>query len=132
MIDGHLHRCGPDSIRSLIALARAVGGSWVVFPVPGMWAYVWFKFACPGLWGLFFLVDYVGCARMWVIGICLSCVFCFGLMPLFHCFWGGAVRFSFFWAPFLASCVFFLLGFALLVINSYLSKKKKNRGLGCW
>ena len=103
-----------------------MGESWVVFPVPGMWAWFWFKFACPGLWDLFFLVDCVGCACMCVIGICLSGVFCFELMPLFLCFRGGAVHFSFFWGPFLASCVFFLLGFSLLVINSYLSKKKNS------
>ena len=50
-------------------------------------------------------------------------------MPLLLCFRGGAFRFSFFLgAFFLASCVFFLVGFALLVINSYLSKKKKKSG----
>ena len=62
---------------------------------------------------------------MWVVGCCLSGVFCFGLMPLLLCFRGDAVRFSFFLgAFFLASYVFFLVGFALLVIKSYLSKKK--------
>ena len=65
MIDGHLHRCGPDSVGSSVALARAVGGSWVVFPVPGMWACFLFKFACPGLWVfllscLYGLCPYVG------------------------------------------------------------------------
>ena len=82
MIDGHLHRCGPDSVGSLVALAWAMGGSWVVFPVPGMWACCWFMFSCPGLW-VFCLVVCVVCARMWVFGFCLSGVFVFGLMPLF-------------------------------------------------
>ena len=63
---------------------------------------------------------------MRVVGCCLSGVFCFGLMPLLLCFRGGVVRFSFFLgAFFLASCVFFVVSFDLLVINSYLSKKKK-------
>ena len=33
--------------------------------------------------------------------------------------------FLFSWGPFFGLVVFFLVGFALLVINSYLSKKKK-------
>ena len=40
----------------------------------------------------------VGCARMWVVGCCLSGVFWFGLMPLLLFFRGDAVRFFF---PFL-------------------------------
>ena len=67
---------------------------------------------------------------MRVVGCCLSGVFCFGLMPLLLCFRGGAVHFSFFLrAFFLASCVFFVVGLSLLVINSYLSKKKKKLGV---
>ena len=45
-------------------------------------------------------------------GIVLSGGFCFGLKPLFLCFRGGAARFSFLLGPFLASFVFFFLGFA--------------------
>ena len=62
---------------------------------------------------------------MWVIGICLSGVFCFRLMPIFLCFRGGAVRFSFSGGLFWLRVYSFLLGFALLEINSYLFKKKK-------
>ena len=58
-------------------------------------------------------------------------------MPLSYVFWGGAAQFFvFFWWP-LASCIVLgsLLGFGLLVINYYLSKKKKeiktSKGLGC-
>ena len=47
-------------------------------------------------------------------------------MPLFLCFRGGVVRFSFFLGVFFGFVCFLLLGFALLEINSYLSKKKKN------
>ena len=65
---------------------------------------------------------------MWVIGLCLSGVFCIGLMPLFLCFRGGAVRFSFF-GSFLTSCVFFVglcpFGNKLLFIQ----KKKKNHAI---
>ena len=113
MIGAHLHRYGPDSVGSSVTFARTVGGSWVVFPVPEMWACVLacFKFACPGLWDLFCLVDCDGCSRMWVIGLCLSGNFCIGLKPLFLCFRGGAVRFFiFFLGAFLASCVFFFVG----------------------
>ena len=53
----------------------------------------------------------------------LSGGFCFGLKPLFLCFRGGVVRFSFFLGAFLVSCVFFFVGLCPLVINSYLSKK---------
>ena len=59
----------------------------------------------------------------------LYLVVCIGLMPLSYIFRGGAVRFSFFFPGDLwASCIVLgcLLGFALLVINSYLSKKKKD------
>ena len=45
---------------------------------------------------------------MWVISLCLSGVFLFGLMPLFLCFRGGAVRFFVFLGSFLTSCVFFV------------------------
>ena len=61
---------------------------------------------------------------MLVIGLCLSGVFLFGPIPLFLCFRGGAVRFSFFWV-FFELRVYSLLGFALLEIISYLSKKKR-------
>ena len=50
-------------------------------------------------------------------------------MALSYVFRGGAVRFSFFLGAlgFLyCSWLFFFLGFALLVINSYLSKKKND------
>ena len=63
---------------------------------------------------------------MWVIGLYLSGVFLFGLMPLFLCFRGGAVRYSFFFGSFLTSCVFFVglcpFGNKFLFIQ----KKKKN------
>ena len=48
-------------------------------------------------------------------------------MPISYVFRGGAVRFSFFLGAlgfFYCSWFFFFLGFALLVITSYLSKKK--------
>ena len=128
MIDGHLHWRGPDAVGSMGALAWPVGSSWFVFFLcPGcglvvlLLGFVWF----PGLWGiclvvllvvpvcgcwiLIFWFDWLFvlvCARMWVFGFCLSGVFCFGLMPLFLCFRGGAVRFSFFLGSFLTSCVF--------------------------
>ena len=85
----------------------------------------------------------VGCVFFWfdwwfvlVVPVCgcLSAVyqvyFCFGLMPLFLCFRGGAVRFSFF-GVFLTSCVLFV-GFRPFGINSYSSKKKKgNEPIRC-
>ena len=67
---------------------------------------------------------------MWVLGFVYQ-VICFGLMPLFLIFRGGAVRFSFFWGPFLASCVFFFGGLwpsgnKLLFIQKKKKQEKKS------
>ena len=70
----------------------------------------------------------IGCLCLLPICGCFVSVYqvysCTGLMPLLLCFRGGAVRFSFFWGLF-GLRVYSLWGFALLEINSYLSKKKK-------
>ena len=64
---------------------------------------------------------------MWVLGFVYQVIY-FGLMPLFLIFRGSAVRFSFFWGPFLASCVFFFGGLWLFG-NKFLfiQKKKETR-----
>ena len=49
VIDGHLQWCGPDAVGSLGTLAWPLGGSWFVFPMPGMWACCLVLFAYPGL-----------------------------------------------------------------------------------
>ena len=68
VIDGHLHWCGPYAVGSLGALAWPLGGSWFVFPVPGMWACCLVLFAYPGLWGfclvVLLVVPVCGC---WVL-----------------------------------------------------------------
>ena len=78
VVEGLLHWCGLDSVGwSLVDLAWVVGGSLVVFPVPGMWAcFSWFLLACPGLWGfaccLCWLCPYVG------FGLFIRCLLCSG------------------------------------------------------
>ena len=80
---------------------------------------------CIRLWDLFYFILFAclcglcpGCGRL-VIFV-LSGGLCIGLKPLFLYFRGGVVRFSFFFGALLASCIIlgFLLGFALLIINS--------------
>ena len=74
----------PVSVGSLVAMAWVVGGSLVVFPLPGMWAcFVGFCLLAPGcgvllvlLVGLCWLCPYVGFC------CCLSGSFLFGLLPL--------------------------------------------------
>ena len=70
---------------------------------PGMWGLAWlFCWLCPyaGVGcGVSSLVDWFFVLVVPVCG-CLTAVyqvfFCIGLLPLFLCFRGGAVRFSFF------------------------------------
>ena len=72
VIDGHLHWCGHDAVGSLGALAWTVGGSWFVFPVPGLWAcFCWFCLLSPGcgvLLGCFcWLCPFVGLGLVFLV-----------------------------------------------------------------
>ena len=54
------------------------------------------------------LVDGIGCARMWVFGVCLSGASLFRAVASFPLFLGEVLSvFCFFWGSFLVSCVFF-------------------------
>ena len=95
--------CGLVFCFVLVCLSRAVG--FILFGCLWCW--------CP-------------CVGVWVFGLCISGFFCTGLMPIYLSFRGGAVRFSFFLGAFFFGFVCILFGgLGLLVINSYLSKKKK-------
>ena len=79
-----------------------MGGFGLFVLCPGCRLMVWLAFSLlvPSCGSYFACLFCVGCARMWVVGCCLSGVFCFRLMPLLLCFRGGAVRFSFFLGAF--------------------------------
>ena len=82
----------------------AVFGLFVLGPGCGLMVVFAFRLLAPSCGVYFGLLVCVGCARMWVVGCCLSGVFWFGLMPLLLFFRGDVVRFFFF-------LVFFWLAF---------------------
>ena len=73
MIDGHLHWCGPNAVGSLGSLAWPLGGSWLVLPVPEMWACCFWFLCLPRAVGFCLVVllvhPYVG------VGFCCSVLF---------------------------------------------------------
>ena len=132
--------CAYRDCKSLSILSCAL----VSVPDPGMWELSGFfvlGFACllvcplrlvlrcrlllycclpvPGLWALFVVCGVVVNQVFLVIGCCLFPLFLGEVLSVFHFFWPSVgCQFSFFFLGFSVS---------LLLINSYLSKKKKKR-----
>ena len=123
-IDGHLHWCGPDSVGSLVALTWALGGSLVFSSCVRDVGLLLVSVAFPGCgvfaWLFLLVVPVCGC---WVLFIRCFCVWADACFPLFY---GRCCLFFVFSGGLFWLLVYSLLGFALLEINSYLSKKKKN------